>query len=171
MPFCLYRDPHDKVKTASSSYLYHGNPHTFLNSETEPCIQIACTKDTPIPDTNRKANVSVWQLLSKTDAWHWVFIQARADDLVPSRSTQDVIVTFLSVALIIIWWVINRIIVGLSARRGLGKPASRLTSPGESNSLCSLPELTLSLWGPWHALPHLIAAVQPKLLHLQQCEN
>ena len=23
--------------------------------------------------------------------------------------------------------------------------------------------------GPWHALPHLIATVQPKLLHLQQC--
>ena len=28
---------------------------------------------------------------------------------------------------------------------------------------------TLSLWGPWHALTHLIAAIQPKLLHLQQC--
>ena len=57
----------------------------------------------------------------------------------------------------------------ISARRGLGKPASRLTSLGELNWRCSLPEQTLSLWGPWHALTHLIAAIQPKLLYLQQC--
>ena len=56
----------------------------------------------------------------------------------------------------------------ISARHGLGKPASRLTSLRELNWSCSLPEWTLSLWGLWHALPYLIAAVQPKLLHLQQ---
>ena len=26
-----------------------------------------------------------------------------------------------------------------------------------------------SIWGPWHALPHFIAVIQPKLLHLQHC--
>ena len=54
----------------------------------------------------------------------------------------------------------------INARCGLGKPTSRLTSLGESNFLCSLPECALSLRGSWHVLPHLIAAVQPKLVHL-----
>ena len=56
----------------------------------------------------------------------------------------------------------------IRARCRLGKPTSRLISLCESNYLCSLPECTLSLRGLWHALPHLIAAVQPKLVHLQQ---
>ena len=53
----------------------------------------------------------------------------------------------------------------ISARRGLGKPASRLTSLSESNSVGSLPEYRLLLWDPRHALPHFIAAVQPKLTY------
>ena len=38
----------------------------------------------------------------------------------------------------------------ISARRGLEKSAARLTIHGECNCLGSLPEYTLSLWGPWH---------------------
>ena len=59
----------------------------------------------------------------------------------------------------------------ISVRCGLGKPASCLTSLGESNSLCSLPGCTQLPQGPSHALPHLIAAAQPKLITLQQCGN
>ena len=59
----------------------------------------------------------------------------------------------------------------ISARRGLGKPAPCLTSLGQSNWLCLLPKYTLSLGDPWHALSHLTAAIEPKLVHLKQWDE
>ena len=57
-----------------------------------------------------------------------------------------------------VWWVINshNWFEPISTHFGLGKPASCLTSLGESNSLCSLPECMLSLGSLWHVQPHLI---------------
>ena len=52
----------------------------------------------------------------------------------------------------------------ISTRLGLGKPASCLTSFGESNSECSLPEYRLLLWGPWHALPHFCSTAKTNAL-------
>ena len=57
----------------------------------------------------------------------------------------------------------------ISARRGLGNPAACLTSLGITEIIAIVARIDAIAKGSWHALPHLIAASQPKLLHLQQC--
>ena len=54
----------------------------------------------------------------------------------------------------------------INARCGLRKPTSRLTE-SQWIKFHVLAARIQAIWDPWHALPHFIVAVQPKLMQLK----